>query len=386
MAQFPPLQGQSTTGKIKSWTIRVFEDNGSGIIEIIHGYLDGKKQTIQKTITEGKNLGKKNETNPIQQAISEARSTWIKRKESGYYEVPSQLENATDNEDDEKKDAIQTRGKGINDEVPSPMLAHDFNKRAKDIKFPCYVQRKYDGTRCVAIPNKGLFSRNRKTFPHLKHILSEINKLHPSIVLDGELYSEKLTFQEIVGLVKKETLKEDDEKKQLDIKFHVYDIINYDMPYHLRYANLQMLFKKYKFKHIVFVKTELCQNKDEIKQKHAEYVTEGYEGIMLRNKDGLYSNSRSINLQKFKEFIDDEFEVVDYKEGEGQEEGCVLWVCKTTDGKLFHCRPRGSREERQTMFLNGNQYIGKKLTIRYQELTDDNKPRFPVGISFRDYE
>jgi hypothetical protein len=26
------------------------------------------------------------------------------------------------------------------------------------------------------------------------------------------------------------------------------------------------------------------------------------------------------------------------------------------------------------------------LTVRYQELTDDGVPRFPVGIAIRDYE
>ena len=79
-------------------------------------------------------------------------------------------------------------------------------------------------------------------------------------------------------------------------------------------------------------------------------------------------------------------EVVDYKEGEGLEEGCVLWVCKTPEGKLFSCRPRGTREDRVELFKNGDKYVGKKLTVRFQELTNDKVPRFPVGITFRDYE
>ena len=35
---------------------------------------------------------------------------------------------------------------------------------------------------------------------------------------------------------------------------------------------------------------------------------------------------------------------------------------------------------------HGAEYVGKKLTVRYQELTDDGIPRFPVGIAIRDYE
>jgi ATP-dependent DNA ligase len=145
-----------------------------------------------------------------------------------------------------------------------------------------------------------------------------------------------------------------------------------------------MLFKRYGFKHLVLVKTDLCESEDRMKELHAQYVAEAYEGIMLRNKDGAYKNARSIDLQKYKEFIDEEFEIVGYKEGEGVESGCVLWVCKTKEGKTFNCRPRGTREERETQYSNGDSYIGKKLTVKFQEWSDDKIPRFPVGIAFRE--
>jgi ATP-dependent DNA ligase len=396
MASFPELIGEAQTGKLKSWSIRVLDKDAFAIIQTTHGYIDGKQQTNEKIISEGKNIGKKNETTPLEQAISEARSAWIKKKESGYSpneetaikidgcHTRCDLDNG--NEDNKSVDSLSAgRGKGITEDVPLPMLAHDYNKRSKNILYPCLVQRKYDGTRCVAIPNKGLFSRNRKRYPHLLHIINEINRLPSDIILDGELYSDTLTFQEIVGIVKRETLKEGDSEKMMKIKFHVYDIINY-MPYAQRYANLQMLFNRYKFKHLQFVATELCESEHKMKELHAQYITEGYEGIILRNKDGLYKNARSVDLQKYKEFFDDEYEVVDYKEGDGLESGCVIWVCKTSDGKIFNCRPRGTREERCNMFINGGNYIGKKITVRYQEKTTDGLPRFPVGITFRDYE
>lgn len=397
MASFPELQGEATTGKTKMWSIRVFERRSEAIIETTHGYVDGKKQVNEKVISEGKNIGKKNETTPLQQAINEARSAWIKKKESGYAPIgitdtpvsTPLLTNGPTKEvtEENSDDDITTggRGKGIDESVPSPMLAHDYNKRGKSIKFPCFVQRKFDGTRCVAMPGKGLFSRNRKSYPHLDHIVKEINRLPATVVLDGELYSDTLTFQEIVGLVKRETLKTGDEEKQLQIKYFVYDIIS-DAPYEQRFANLQMLFKRYAFKNLVLVKTDLCESEDKMKELHAQYVAEGFEGIMLRNKTGLYKYSRSTDLQKYKEFIDEEFEIVDYKEGEGVEAGCVLWICKTKEGKTFNCRPRGTREDRIELFNNGSNYIGKKLTVIYQELTDEGIPRFPVGKSIREFK
>ena len=367
---FPELQGEAQSGKSKTWSIRVFEQDGNGIIETTRGYIGGKLQTTQKVISEGKNIGKKNATTPLQQATNEAQSMWTKMKENGY--------NTLDGVDT-LRNGTGTKGKGIDEDVPSPMLAHDYSKRGKSISFPCFVQRKFDGTRCVFVPGKGLFSRNRKKYPHLDHIWKELDVPY---ILDGELYSDSLTFQEIVGIVKRETLQKGDDEKQLQIKFHVYDIIN-DMPYEQRFAILQT-FKK--FKYIEFVKTDICESENKMKELHGKYVAEGYEGIMLRNKLGRYKNARSVDLQKYKEFMDDEYEVVACKEGEGAEKGCVIWVCKTEEGKVFHCRPRGTHEDRIELYKNGSSYIGKKLTVRFQELTDDKVPRFPVGIAFRDYE
>lgn len=376
---FPVLYGEASTGKRKMWSIRVFPRSSAGVIETTHGYEDGKKQVNEKEITEGKNIGKKNETTPLQQAINEARALHQKKKDAGYAQSPTaaDLPHTTES---------SGRAKATTEAAPAPMLAHDFNKRGKSIKFPCYIQRKYDGTRCVGIPQVGLFSRNRKRYPHLQHILEELRALPSTLILDGELYSDTLTFQEIVGLVKRETLKPGDEEKQRQIEFHVYDIIS-DAPYEDRLARLQALFDKYRFKHIRMVPTEICSTLEEMKLKHNVYVAEGYEGIMLRNRNAPYSvGQRSADLQKYKEFLDAEYEVTDYKEGEGLESGCVIWMCKTPRGQVFACRPRGSRDERIEYFANGAEYIGKKLTVRFQELTDEGIPRFPVGIAFRDYE
>jgi ATP-dependent DNA ligase len=372
---FPALQGETLTGKTKLWSVEVRHQNGCGVIVTTHGQKDGKMQVNEKIISEGKNIGKKNETTPFAQAVSEARTAWTKKRESNYTPVEEQ---------EESDEESAGKGKGIDESVPLPMLAHDYNKRGKSIQFPCFVQKKFDGTRCVAVPQSGLYSRNRKSYPHLDHIKEEINKLPANMVLDGELYSNTLSFQEIVGLVKKETLKAGDEEKQLQIQFHVYDIIN-EAPYVQRYANLQLLFRRYKFKHLVLVKTEHCESEEKMKEMHAQYVAEGYEGIMLRNKEGTYSNARSVHLQKYKEFFDTEARITGFKSGEGAEEGCVIWICEY-EGKTFACRPRGTREERMELFQNGDCHVGKKLTVRYQEKTDDGLLRFPVGLAIRDYE
>jgi DNA ligase-1 len=108
---------------------------------------------------------------------------------------------------------------------------------------------------------------------------------------------------------------------------------------------------------------------------------------MLRNKKGLYAiGKRSAELQKYKEMMDDEYKIVGFYEGEGEEAGAVVWECATPEGKTFRCRPKGTHEERRALFKDGGSYVGKMLSVTYQELTGDGIPRFPIGTAIRDYE
>ena len=108
---------------------------------------------------------------------------------------------------------------------------------------------------------------------------------------------------------------------------------------------------------------------------------------MVRNHKGAYAlGKRSANLQKVKTFLDAEYEIVGYEQAIGNDVGTVIWKCKTGTNQEFAVRPTGTREQRREWFTNGGSYSGKMLTVKYQELTDDGIPRFPVGIAVRDYE
>ena len=76
------MYGRSTNDKLKSWSIsvdKVSEDHS--VVEITHGFVDGKKQVDSRSVTAGKNIGKKNETTPYEQACLEANSMYNKKKE-----------------------------------------------------------------------------------------------------------------------------------------------------------------------------------------------------------------------------------------------------------------------------------------------------------------
>jgi hypothetical protein len=122
-----------------------------------------------------------------------------------------------------------------------------------------------------------------------------------------------------------------------------------------------------------------------MKQKHKEYVAAGYEGIMLRNHDGVYeSGKRSADLQKYKEFFDDEFRITNVVEDKNGNAMLVVW--DTVAGAYFDCGC-GDFAERKHQLENPKQYVGKALTVKYQNRYKDSRlPQFPTGVRIREGE
>lgn len=378
---FPTLYKKTSAGKIQEWVISV---ECSDVI-VTYGLQGGKKKVDRKTIKSGKNVGKKNETSPHEQAALESESKWKKQLDSGYVEDISK----------------------VDDIVYLPMLAHPYSKikngkecgRKKYMKMPCIGQRKYNGVRCFAFIGKDgdvvLQSRKGKRFPHMEHLFGQVETFckDTNLIIDCELYSDDMTFQRLVGLVKRETLKDGDDVDMSTIKLRTYDCVikdNLSASFEERYDVVSNRIKEtYKFsvieEYITLVENFEINSEEDIKPLHDQFVKEGYEGLILRGKTGAYKlNKRSNDLQKYKEFQDAEFEVVGYESGVGRAEGTVIFQCKTESGNVFNVRPRGTDDQRRAWFENGDDYIGEELTVRYFELTEDAKvPLFPVGICFR---
>ena len=365
---FPILYALSSNGKAKEWEIKVRhnEDKTCTIVRKF-GYIDGKMQTSEKHITSGKNIGKKNETSIEEQALNESKSLWVKQVQKGYSE------------------SLETK-----QQVPLPMLAHDYTKRGKDIKLPCFVQPKLDGVRMIAVKtNSGinLYSRNGKEIHHMEHIVKDLNNVlpdDPNVYIDGELFTFDLKFEEISGLCR--TSKKLDNNR-FKIKFHVFDIFDLSKPDENNDSRMKKLCELQSTSNITIVRTTSIKNTGQIQEMHDKFVEDGYEGLILRNIQGKYSpNYRSKDLQKLKAFQDKEYEICGGHEGQGEDVGTVIFQCKDINDNKFYVRPRGTREIRKEYWTNLATYVGKKLSVRYQNMTEYGVPRFGVGIAIRDYE
>ena len=388
----------SSNNSKKVWQIKTKIDPELNKITLIteSGELGGHLKSNQKILSNIKLSSKKGITSLEKYAEEQAKKLFNNKKKEGYIEYNNNNNNNNENEinnvetpkkiEEENENSIN---KKITIRTYYPMLAHRYNEKKGDIKFPCFVQPKLDGVRCVVVGNK-LYSRNGNRFPVLPHIENELKLYNKNnLILDGELFTDDINFEKIVGLVKKYKKSEEDEKNSLKIYLNVFDYIDSKLPFNKRLINLNQFFEKNKnMKYIKQVKTEECPQEKNIEEFLEKYTKEKYEGLIIRNKSGLYEeNTRSVHLQKLKKFIDEEFEIIDYTTpDQGKEVGCVIWICKTKEGKQFSVRPSGNYQERKKLYREAKKYIGKMLTVRYQELTNGHVPRFPVGVTIRDYE
>lgn len=363
--EFPTLYSRDKAGRMRFWTLGV-KDN---VITRRWGIIDGKITKTEKVIEKGKNQGKANATTPQQQALQEANSLFKKQKDDGYLESR-----------DEADTVVHV----------FPMLAHKWEERKKHISEPFWVQPKLDGVRMLAT-RENVLSRTGKPILHLDHIEREIHSiLKPGQYLDGELYSHKHTFEEITSMCRM-TLQESAQTKDLtQLQYHVYDYFELDNlgePFVQRFAKLNALRKSHPhLTSIKFVPTSRIEKKTSLQEAHQAYVEHGYEGTMIREGQSGYTlNERSNGLLKYKDFATHEYKIVDAVEATGRDKGTVVWIC-TNGTQNFSVRPRGTQEVRSQMLREKDKYIGQMLTVQYQNLTNTGVPRFPVGITIRDYE
>lgn len=227
-------------------------------------------------------------------------------------------------------------------------------------------------------------SRTGKEYTTLDHIKEEaISKLPEPVILDGEIYSHELTFQEIVAAVKKQ--RED----SLKLKFRVYDVVN-DMKQVDREVIVRTLTSTINWETIHALPTMTCHSQEEIEHLHQHYVSEGYEGVMIRLLDGTYDQGqRSSNLLKVKEYDTNEFAFINFELGQrGVEDLIAVCSAKCTDGvwhETFKAKMQGTVAQKQELYSNQPAQMSL-LTVKHHGYTDDGFPRFPIGVNFRDYE
>jgi len=370
--KLPTLYRLTSADNLQEWTIKVSGDN----MYTFWGRVGGKIQEGTDKCPSGKNIGKQNETTVEEQAELEAKAHWEFKKKEGY--VESQEEALAG-----KVDKIIAGG-------IFPMLAHKHAPKSKHITYPCYVQPKLDGHRCIAICQDGevtLWSRSRKpirSVPHIVQALEIIAKAHGDFVIDGELYNHNYhdNFEDLTHFIRQQVPIAGHEI----VEYHIYDIPSVEDDYEKRQQVLRYFLRQLSIDNpLKFVETITVFDEAHLMNAHKRGVKQGYEGVMARNVKGLYKqNGRSYDLLKVKRMVDEEFKCVGVKEGRGKLIGHAIFQVDVGLEEPCGVMMSGEQEKLKKYLKDPSLAIGRIMTVQFQGYTKDKSLRFPVGLRFQE--
>lgn len=289
---------------------------------------------------------------------------------------------------------VKTLNKAGYDIPTFECLLADPNKEnsLEGTEFPCYVQAKFDGVRCIRMPNGTFFGRNGRNVPNVQlsdHV--KVGDEFKDYVLDGEFYSHKRSFNEIVGLFQR-----DDEVLPDDIVFIVFNIIHIDdwedrnctLKYNMQLEMITLLQQHSEHIESVALYTREAYSEEEAINGFNELMDEGFEGAMVRNKRSHYSWKRvkvkDGILTKLKPFDHADCKITGYYEGENRNEGRLGGFYLDYNGVEVKCGGGFTDEMREDFWSRADEFVGKWCRVKYTELTEDGSLRFPIWDSIRE--
>jgi DNA ligase-1 len=376
------LYQKDSSDRIRSWQIEVVKHPTYSEIIINTGLLDGAKVKTVTQITEGKNIGKSNETDHYSQAVLEANSKVDSQLKKGYVKDFNNIQN---------KDLL---GSGI----PAPMLAHKHHPTGEQkssktlaqmgiLNKRIHVQSKLDGNRCLIKVENGvatMYTRSGDVMPvQLDNILTDVIvnawSAPSSFILDGELFSDKFSFNKLNGLIKRQTASKEDIEERKNIKYHLYDVM-FDEGYEKRYDFI----KNFASDNIEVIPSyEIIATDENIKKYLEQFLAAGNEGLMIRQLDMPYDHKRSWQLVKVKVFEDEEFDLVGFVED--KRKGFVGAFTVTDGTHTFNAGASGqSEDDRAYMWNHQDEFIGKMATICFFGRSEYGVPRFPKMKSIKE--
>lgn len=302
--------------------------------------------------------------------------------------------------------AIQTPDQ-IN--MTSPMLAKgvDFGK----LIYPVLCQPKLDGIRAVIRGGVAL-SRSMKRIPNvfIQKYFEEMSGLCEGF--DGELIVGDMLAKEAFQNTTSGVMSRFGEP---DFVYYVFD--KWDVPDYPAVAREQIYRSEVERMsevadgRIELVPTFTCHEPNEVKELMAKLLEDGAEGMILRHQQAPYKYGRSTvnegSLLKWKQFVDEEGEVVGFEElmhneneqftsetghskrsahQAGKVPGNMLGALVVRNPKYNDTLRVGSGFDvatRQEIWDNRPAYLGKVVKYKFFPIGMKDLPRHPIYLGFR---
>ena len=283
--------------------------------------------------------------------------------------------------------------------IQKPLLAGKFD--SEKAKFPYAATPKIDGIRFLMVGGAAL---TRSFKPIRNEYLQKILSSNLPEGIDGELTSGS-TFQECSSIMRI--------KGEPDFKVWIFDFVNPKgelKPYKERMDELRK-FENFNIPSYEILFPKIVSNQEQIDQLMINNLNAGYEGLMLRDPNGIYKFGRSSVkeniLLKVKEFMDDEAEIISFREkmintneglkdnfGRTKRSSCQDGlkpsgtlgglILRNSEGLEFSCGSGLNDALRDEIWKNKSKYLGKLVKYKFMSKGIKDLPRHPVFMGFRD--
>ena len=284
-------------------------------------------------------------------------------------------------------------------------LAHPFDE--KKLKFPCFVDPKFDGERCLChIDPDGksvvYLSRNGKQFFNFGCFTDELCKVFHDmgpVVADAEVIS-KHGFQKL----SRTPVYFDPAFDSTNLRLMVFDFLpqdafdnhSFDMVQKQRYSELTKLFKSHNPDQVYLVDSRMVKDWQEAEEIFTYWVAQGLEGVILKQLDGKYEFKRSWDWIKLKPKKTAEFKIVGTKMGrdgkkfENMFGSLVVEVAHEDKESVLASVKSGFTDHmHQNIIETGDQILytnpegevinlkGEMVEVTFDGYTEDGSLRFP---------
>ena len=301
------------------------------------------------------------------------------------------------------KTKAQIRAESRGGATFKPMKPYTIVDPAMDVRYPVLCTPKIDGVRGVTYPNGTPMSYQLKKIPNL-HIRKTLEKYGVE-GLDGELAIKGAkTFGESSGPIMKE-------KGEPDFIYYVFDLYQHQGFYGERAEELDNI-PKPRPPCIKLVKPTLVYDAKGFMKYWNKCVDDGFEGVIARQGTVYFhgrSNKTVGGMGKYKNFQDDEAEIIGYVEmctntnpktinahGRSQRSSAKAgkvpnghlgkWLCRDLKtGIEFSCGTMlgVTKKQRKEWWDNRQIYMGWIIKYKHQPSGPTAKPRFPTFLGFR---
>jgi len=297
---------------------------------------------------------------------------------------------------------------GLVSEYPV-MLCSPFEQKLVDkINFPAYAQMKMDGMRFNAIVRDGkceFRSRNGKEILLLGNLEQEFISLAGSVdcVFDGELlvmlegdyqFADRQTGNGILNKANKGTISAEEASM---VHASVWDLIPYayfadgkcPTPYSKRFSTLEAIVSKQKSKNkkIWTVTSTIVETLEQAQEIFQDYLSKGYEGIILKDGAGVWEDKRAKHQIKFKGELECDLKIIAIEEGTGKYAGILgSLICESADGVVKVSVGSGLTDAQRKSY--GQEIVDKIVAIKYnsriKNKLGDESLFLPIFVEIRD--